>query len=203
MKPKPYVIGIAGPSGAGKTYLAEHLARELKDVTLVPIDAYYPDLSHLPMAERERLNFDDPNLLDTSLLFAHVAALARGESVGLPVYDFNRHTRLPETRQLEPRNYVIVEGLFTFYWQTLRAMLQTRVYVEMQNQVCFERRLERDVRDRGRTPEYVAQQFRETVLPATEAFVRPSASHADVTLYGATDVREEVAAVLAHIRRSR
>ncbi len=64
MKPKPYVIGIAGPSGAGKTYLAEHLARELKDVTLVPIDAYYPDLSHLPMAERERLNFDDPNLLD-------------------------------------------------------------------------------------------------------------------------------------------
>ena len=202
MTPKPYMIGIAGPSGAGKSYLAEHLSRELQDTTLVPIDAYYPDLSQLPLKDRERLNFDDPDLLDTKLLFAQVAALTRGESIERPVYDFGRHTRLRETILVEPREYVIVEGLFTLYWEPLRAMLQTRVYVEMEDAVCFERRVKRDVGERGRAPEYVAQQFRETVLPAVAAFVRPNAAYANVSLYGAANIAEEVAAVLAHIRRN-
>ncbi|ABF42055.1 uridine kinase [Candidatus Koribacter versatilis Ellin345] len=199
---KPYLIGIAGPSGAGKSYLAEHLAHELKSATLIPIDAYYPDLSHLSFEDRERLNFDDPNILDTDLLFMQVAALAKGEGIEQPLYDFSRHTRLQETREVPPTEYIIVEGLFTLYWERLRTMLPTRVYVEMDDAVCFERRAERDVRERGRKPEYVAQQFRESVIPATEAFVRPTAAYANVKLYGTADIAEEVAAVLAHIRQS-
>ena len=202
MKPKPYLIGIAGPSGAGKSYLAQHLVRELKHATILPIDAYYPDLSHLSLQERERLNFDDPNILDTALLFAHVGALARGNSVEQPIYDFARHTRLPETRRVAPTQFVIVEGLFTLYWEELRSFLHTRLYLELSDAVCWERRMDRDVHYRGRTAEFVTRQFRELVVPMAEIYVRPTAGFADLRLSGDADIAEQIAAVLARVRRN-
>lgn len=198
MKPKAYLIGIAGPSGAGKSFLAEHLVRELRNATILPIDAYYPDLSHLSLEERSKCNFDDPHILDTALLFAQVAALARGETVEQPVYDFARHTRTVETRAVRATSFVIVEGLFTLYWPQLRELLHTKVYVDMNDATCLKRRIARDVRERGRTPEYAEAQFRTSVVPMANLYVRPTAKFADVTVHGAAPIEREVAAVLAH-----
>jgi uridine kinase len=198
---KPYLIGIAGPSGAGKSYLAEHLLRVLQPAVILPLDAYYPDLSHLPFSERERLNFDDPNILDLELLFEHVSALARGKAIEQPVYDFARHTRTPQTLTVAALRYVLVEGLFTLYWPELRNHIQTCVYVDMNDQVCLERRLARDVQQRGRTPEFVQRQFRESVIPMADLYVRPTAEFADVRIYGDSPIEREVAAVLAHVAR--
>lgn len=202
MNAKPYLIGIAGPSGAGKSYLAEHLVRELKNATVVPIDAYYPDLGQLSLEQRSELNFDDPAMLDTSLLFAQVEALARGESVQQPVYDFAHHTRTAEKVHVPPSPFIIIEGLFTLYWPELRNLLHTRIYVDMSDDICLERRIARDVYERGRSPEYVEHQFRSSVVPMAEAYVRPTSRFADIKVYGAAKVEEEVAAVLAHVRRT-
>jgi uridine kinase len=200
---RPYLIGIAGPSGAGKTFLSEHLARQLNDVVILPLDAYYPDLSHLSFEQRIAQNFDDPALLDTRLLFSQVAALTQGKSVQQPLYDFAYHTRLSETRVIAPAEFVIVEGLFTLYWPELRSFLETRVYVEMNDVVCLQRRIDRDVQERGRTPESVTRQFRESVTPMAELHVRPTAGFADVIVDGGGGIEREVASVLAHIRRQR
>ena len=199
----PYLIGIAGPSGAGKSFLCEHLAHELENPAILPVDAYYPDLSHLPLDERNRLNFDDPALLDFHLLLSQVAALASGESVQQPLYDFVHHTRIAETRAIAPGEFVIVEGLFTLYWAGLRALLQTRVYVDMNDRDCLERRIARDVQQRGRTTESVAKQFRESVAPMADLYVRPTAQFADVVVDGDASIEQEVASVLAHVRGQR
>lgn len=200
---RPYLIGIAGPSGAGKTFLAEHLVRELGDAVILPIDAYYPDLSHLSPKQRAELNFDDPNILDTRLLFAHVAALSNGQQIAQPVYDFTRHTRTNDHIVIQAKQYVLIEGLFTLHWPEVRERVHTAIYVDLGNSQCLKRRIERDVRERGRTPENVQQQFENSVIPMAERYVRPSASRADVLVLGNSPIREEIQAVLSHISRRR
>jgi uridine kinase len=200
---RPYLIGIAGPSGAGKSFLAEHLVRALGSAVILPMDAYYPDLSHVPPCRRASVNFDDPAILDTTLLFDQVTRSANGEAIAQPVYDFAHHTRTSQTITVESREFVIVEGLFTLHWPELRRLLQTRVYVELGDSLCLERRTARDVRDRGRTPEYVQQQFETAVRPMAQRYVAPSAQFADVRVYGASQIEHEVAAVLSHISATR
>jgi uridine kinase len=202
MSRKPHLIGIAGPSGAGKTFLAEHLVRELKDAVILPIDAYYPDLGHISFDERNQLNFDDPAIIDSPLLFEHVGTLARGEPIAQPVYDFSRHTRTPKTIAVPAAPFVIIEGLFTLYWPELRTLLNTGVYVEMKDAVCLKRRIARDVHERGRSPEHVEEQFRTTVVPSADLFVKPTAQFADVVVHGGSAIEQEIADVLAHLKRS-
>jgi uridine kinase len=203
MRPRPYLIGIAGPSGAGKSYLAEHLVGKLKDATILPIDAYYPDLSQLSLEERSALNFDDPKVLDSALLLAHVESLSRGEEIQQPIYDFANHTRTAQARTVQPVPFVIVEGLFALYWPELRKLLQTRVYVDMSDAICLQRRIARDVEERGRTAESVEKQFRTSALPMANLYVRPTAQFADVVRDGSAEVRQSVAAILAHVRLRR
>ena len=196
-----YLIGIAGPSGAGKSYLARHLASELNSPVL-PLDHYYRDLSHLSLEERARSNFDEPHALEHTLLFEQVMELHQGRAIQLPLYDFSVHTRLSHTHLFAPSPYVVVEGLFTLYWPELRELFGTAVYVEMGNDTCLERRLRRDVRERGRSPESVMEQFHHTVAPMAERYVRPTRQFAHVTLSGDTPIHEGVARVIDHIRRN-
>ena len=199
MSGKSYLIGIAGPSGAGKSYLARHLSERLQAPVLA-LDHYYRDLSHLPLEVRARSNFDDPAALEHELLIAQVAHLSEGIAVEIPTYDFSEHTRTGVTQPFQPAPYVIVEGLFTLHWPELRRLLGTRVYVEMADDICLQRRQERDVRERGRTPESVVEQFRATVAPMAERYVRPTQAHAHVVVIGAAPVEEEVERVLEHVR---
>ena len=201
MSEKPYLIGIAGPSGAGKSYLAHHLSERLQ-APVLPLDHYYRDLSHLPLDERARSNFDDPAALEHELLIAQVAHLSEGRAVEIPTYDFSIHTRTGETLPFQPAPFVIIEGLFTLHWPELRRLLGTRVFVDMTDDVCLQRRQDRDVRERGRTRESVVEQFRTTVAPMAELYVRPTQAHAQVLVFGTTPIAEEVERVLQHVRQN-
>ena len=197
----PQVIGIAGASGSGKTTLAAELAREL-DGIYFPIDNYYRDLSHLPFSERIQQNFDDPALIESSLLALHVAALARGEMIQRPVYDFSTHTRVPDrTEPIHGGAFVLVEGLFALYYPDLLPHYQIRIYLDTPDDVCFERRMKRDIIERGRTPESVRMQYEKTVRPASVAFVRPSAANADLVIDGTAALDWKVEQVLAAMRQ--
>jgi uridine kinase len=199
MSGKSYLIGIAGPSGAGKSYLARHLSDYL-GAPVLSLDHYYRDLSHLSPEARTRSNFDDPSALEHDLLIAQVAHLANGRTIAVPTYDFSVHSRTKQTQPFQPAPFVIVEGLFTLHWPELRNLLGTRVYVDMTDDVCLQRRQERDVRERGRTPESVVEQFRSTVAPMAERYVRPTQEHAHVVVFGSALIGEGVERVLQHVR---
>lgn len=196
----PQIIGIAGASGSGKTTLAAELARELDGIHF-PFDNYYIDLSHLPLAERAKENFDDPALIESSLLAAHLRALARGEAIERPLYDFSHYIRIPDrTESMKAGAFVLVEGLFALYYPELLALYQVRVYLDTPDEVCFDRRMRRDVIERGRTPESVLRQYEATVRPSSIAFVRPSAAHADLVIDGTAALDWKVEQVLSTMR---
>lgn len=198
MAARSYLIGIGGPSGAGKSYLACHLAERLRAPVLA-LDHYYRDLSHLPLEERARSNFDDPAALEDKLLVEHINELREGKAVQIPTYDFSAHTRTRETQPFQSAQFVIVEGLFSLHWLELRSLFGTRVYVDMTDDACLQRRQERDVRERGRNPESVIEQFRATVAPMAERYVRPTRAHAHVVVLGADPVAEAVESVLEQV----
>jgi uridine kinase len=194
------VLGIAGCSGSGKTTLAAELARTLGGIHF-HLDNYYRDLGHMPFAERIRQNFDDPELIESSLLAVHVAALARGEAIDRPFYDFSTYTRVVgRTESVAPSRFLIVEGLFALHYPALLPLYRLRVYVETPDEVCFERRMRRDIEERGRSPESVRLQYESTVRPSGETFVRPSAAHADLTVDGADALDWKIERVLAEMR---
>jgi uridine kinase len=194
------VLAIAGCSGSGKTTLAAELARTLGGVHF-HFDNYYRDLAHLPLADRARQNFDDPALIESPLLIDHVATLAKGMPIERPLYDFATFIRIPgETETFHPGPNVIVEGLFALYYAELLPLYQLRVYVDTPDDLCFERRLKRDVEERGRTAESVRRQYDATVRPASLAYVRPSAVHADLTVDGAGALDWKVERVLSEMR---
>ena len=193
------MIGIAGPSCSGKSELARRLAQQLS-APVMSLDSYYIDLAHLPLEERARTNFDDPASLDEEVLTRQLRQLAAGEAIARPVYDFARHTRSAEVERVEPARFVVVEGLFTLHWPAVRALLDTKVYIDVQDAVCLERRLERDVRERGRTPESVRAQYATTVRPMAERYIHPTRRYAEVVVSGVAPLEISAAAVLAHIR---
>jgi uridine kinase len=196
----PVVLAIAGCSGSGKTTLAAELARTLGGVHF-GFDSYYRDLAHLELRERKLQNFDDPSLLESTLLIAHVAALANGQSIERPLYDFATYTRIQgrsETFHSGP--FLLVEGLFALYFPELLPLYQLRVYIDAPDDLCFERRLKRDIQERGRTPESVRRQYQATVRPASLAYVRPSARNADLIVDGTGALDWKVERVLAEMR---
>ena len=196
----PVAIGIAGCSGSGKTTLAAELARALGGIHF-HLDNYYRDLEHLPFEERMRQNFDDPGLIESALLAKHVATLARGEAIERPLYDFSTHTRVKgRTERVEPGPFLIVEGLFALHYPELLPIYQLRVYIDTPDTLCFERRMKRDIEQRGRTPESVREQYEATVRPASVAFVRPSAAHADLAIDGTGALDWKVERLVTELR---
>jgi len=197
----PTVLAIAGYSGSGKTTLANELARALRGLRF-HLDDYYLDLADLPLAERMKQNFDDPALIEVPLLAKHVAALARGESIARPIYDFTTYTRVPgQSQRVAAGSFLIVEGLFALHYRELLLYYNLRVYVDAPDSVCFERRLKRDVEERGRTPELVREQYERTVRPTCVAYVRPSANNADLVVDGTGALDWKVERVITELRK--
>jgi uridine kinase len=193
----PLIIGVAGCSGSGKTALAEELAREMEG-THFYLDQYYRDLSHLAYEERCRQNFDHPDIIESDLLIAHVARVGDGHAIHQPQYDFASHARLAGVQKhLEAHRFLIVDGIFALHYEGLRALCDLRIYVDTPDDVCYRRRLARDVRERGRTAESVAKHYAETVRPMAEQYVRPSAVHADLVVDGTESLDWSVEAVLS------
>jgi uridine kinase len=184
------MIGIAGPSGSGKSSLASALAGRLPRgaAQRLPLDAYYRDLSQLEPALRRTRNFDHPRAPDHALLIDQLRTLARGGSVEMPVYHFASHTRAPGGRTVAPGGLVIVEGLFTLYWPELRAVLDLKLFIEAHDALCLARRVARDVAERGRAAEQVREQYETTVRPMHERYIRPTRRFADAVLDGTRPV---------------
>ena len=153
-------------------------------------------MAEIPLEERKKVNFDHPDALEWPLLHRHLEALAAGHAFEEPVYSFADYARTSATRHIEPGKFVIVEGLFVLYWPELRDLLDTKVYVETDPSVCFNRRLLRDVAERGRTPESVCNQYERTVRPSAEWFVAPTRKHADLVVSGEEPLENSVAAVI-------
>lgn len=193
----PIVIGVAGCSGSGKTTLAEELAREMEG-THFHIDHYYRDMSHLTYEQRCRQNFDHPDEIESDLLIAHVRRLAEGHAIHQPQYDFSNHTRrLGVQKHVEAPRLLIVDGIFALHYEGLRDLYDLSIYVDTPDEVCYQRRLARDVRERGRSADSVAKHYSETVRPMAEQYVRPSAVHADLVVKGTESLDWSVEAVFA------
>lgn len=180
----PLIIGIAGGSGSGKTTIAESIVGSIGDdrVALIQHDAYYRDLTHLPLEERAKVNYDHPDSLETDLLVSHLKDLLAGNAIERPVYDFTVHNRSPDTVLVEPKPVVVVEGIVVLYEPTLRDLMDLKVYVDTDADLRIVRRLGRDINERGRTFESVRAQYLETVRPMHLQFVEPSKRYADIVI---------------------
>ncbi len=196
---KPYLIGIAGPSGSGKSTIA-HKVAEAIGAQIFSLDSYYFDLAHLTWEERAKSNFDHPDSLDSKLLSEHLHALARGESIVRPVYDFSQHTRAKETERVVPGEYLIVEGIFALVWDHIRELYGTKVFVEAGHKLCLGRRIKRDIEERGRTEESVLQQYEATVRGMMDLYINPTKQYADIVLSGDRPVAENAEKILVHVR---
>ena len=197
----PFCIGIAGPSCSGKTSIAQTLKAMLPgEVTAFGTDSYYLDLSHLSLAERARVNFDDPDILESALLVEHLSKLRRGQRILQPVYDFSTHSRIRvRHEEIEPQDFLIVEGLFTLHWPNVREMFDLRVFISAPDETCFGRRKSRDVRERGRTLDSIVAQYDATVRPGNERFVLPSRVHADMVVSGEQPIHESAEQIAGFI----
>lgn len=167
------VIAIAGGTGSGKSTLARAVAEPL-GAQILAIDDYYRPLNHLTFEERDRVNFDDPAAIDDDLLLAHVASLLAGRAVQKPRYDFSRHTRFSGDEKFEPGTVLIVEGIFALCWPRLNALCAERIFVDAPTDLRFQRRLERDVMERGRDTLEVTRRFRDHVEPMHRLHVEPT-----------------------------
>jgi uridine kinase len=181
---RPFVLGVAGGSGSGKTTVAERLAGVvgLRSVALLRLDAYYADHPELGFAARAAVNYDHPDAFDWPLLTAHVDALLAARPVEAPTYDFAHHRRAVETVPVAPATILVVEGILVLYPPALRDRFDLKVFVDTDADVRFIRRLQRDVLARGRTTESVVEQYLATVRPSHEQFVEPTKRYADVII---------------------
>jgi uridine kinase len=179
---RPFVLGIAGGSGSGKSTISRAVLEALPPGigVLIEQDHYYRAQPHRPLEERERINYDHPDALELDLLCAHLDALRAGEAIDRPTYDFAVHDRAPEGQRIEPASVVIVEGILVLADERVRARFDAKVYVDTDPDIRLMRRVRRDLEHRGRTFAQIRKQYYETVRPMHLAFVEPSKRFADV-----------------------
>ena len=196
------MIGIAGGSSSGKTTVTERLAAltGAEHLSLIELDSYYLDLGDAPIEERRSVNYDHPDAFDWALLNDHLAALANGASVPVPIYDYAEHNRSAEVRMVAPARIVVVDGILVLWDRTLRERFDLKIFVDTAADIRLIRRLSRDVAERGRTVESVIERYLTTVKPAHERFIEPSKRHADVIIPEGGLNRPAIEVLLARVR---
>ncbi|EIY87487.1 uridine kinase [Bacteroides xylanisolvens CL03T12C04] len=176
------IIGIAGGTGSGKTTVVRKIIESLPagEVVLLPQDSYYKDSSHVPVEERQNINFDHPDAFEWSLLSKHVMMLKDGNSIEQPTYSYLTCTRQPETIHIEPREVVIIEGILALCDKKLRNMMDLKIFVDADPDERLIRVIQRDVIERGRTAEAVMERYTRVLKPMHLQFIEPCKRYADL-----------------------
>lgn len=202
--PRPYFLAIAGGTASGKSCLTEKLVERLgpQYVSVLLLDSYYRHLPNLTLEQRAAQNFDHPNALELELLPIHLAELSAGNCVEIQDYDFATHLRTSSTHKIAARPVVIVEGILALYLAEARAYYDLKLFIQASDELRITRRLERDVRERGRTRESVLQQWNDSVAPMHSEYCEPTRSYADLIVDGAHLDESLVNTVVAQLPRS-
>ena len=188
------VLGIAGGTGSGKTYAAKNLLKEYPQDRILPIsmDSYYKDLSHINYTRRVEQNFDHPDSIDINLLEKHLEQASKGNKINIPIYDFSNHVRLGETVSISNAKIIIVEGIFALHFSQLRKLYTVKLFMDTPENIRLERRLVRDVKERGRTVKSIKDQYNTTVLAMHNKYVEPSKIFSDLILDGEDNINNIV-----------
>ena len=178
------IIGIAGGTGSGKTTVVKRIVESLSkdEVTVLPLDSYYKDSSHIPFEERQNINFDHPNAFDWNLLSEHISMLREGKAIEQPIYSYITSTRQPETIHIEPREVVIIEGILALSDSKLRELMDLRIFVDADPDERLIRVIERDVLERGRTAKDVMERYVRVLKPMHLEFIEPAKRFADLII---------------------
>ncbi len=173
---KPILIGITGGTGSGKSTVSREILKSIQDknVAIIEQDSYYKNQSHLTFEERIKTNYDHPFAFDNELLIEHLKKLLNNEAIEKPIYDFERHTRKEETIRVEPKDIIILEGILILNNEDIRNLCDIKIFVDTDSDVRVIRRIERDIKERGRSIDSVIGQYMTTVRPAHLQFVEPS-----------------------------
>ena len=179
-------IGICGASGSGKSTLAEELATMVnKSILIINQDAYYKDHPTLSFEERCRLNYDEPSIFDHDLLYEDTKSLLSGTAVPKKRYDYTQHRRADRTDELlTPHDVIILEGIHAFYDPRIRELMDLKIYMHVESDICLLRRIERDIVERGRSIDNIAMQYITTVKPMFDQYIRNYEQYADVIVAG-------------------
>lgn len=198
-------MGICGGSGSGKTTLAARIvsriraSRGFEAATVASFDAYYHDQVHLPLGERATVNYDHPDSLDAELLGRHLRELHAGNDVAVPVYDFESYTRTSELRLVPAADIVVVEGILLFSFEAVRSQLDFSVFRDCPESVRFERRIGRDMAERGRSRASILTQLAATVKPMHDRYVQPFLSRADYVTHHGEDLQDAGRQIADHV----
>lgn len=181
---EPLIIGVAGGSGSGKTTVVRHIIDTIGEdnIALLQHDSYYRDLKHLSFEERSKQNFDHPSSLETELMIRHIKALKEDYPVEVPIYDFARHVRKEESRQIYPKKVILIDGILIFSEKGLRKLMDIKLYVDTDDDIRLLRRIRRDILERDRELQNVLEQYEEYVRPMHLEFVEPSKRYADIII---------------------
>ena len=200
--PRPYIIGVAGGSNSGKTTIAQRLADTIggDQLSLIRLDSYYVDELDKPIEVRAATNYDHPDAFDWELLNDHLAALALGASVEIPIYDYTNYRRSNSTVVVLAARVIVVEGILVLWERRLRERFDLKIFVDTPADLRLIRRLRRDVAERGRTTDSILDQYLETVRPAHERFIEPSKRYADVIIPEGGMNRPAIEVLLARVR---
>jgi uridine kinase len=176
------VIGIAGGTGSGKTTVVRKIIDNLPagEVAVISQDSYYKDNSHLPLEERQKINFDHPASIEFELLVEHIKQLKAGKSVQEPMYSYLTCTRSEETREIQPKSVVIIEGILVLFPATLREEMGIKVFVDCDSDIRLSRVIQRDIIERGRDVQMVLNRYEKTVRPSHLQFIEPTKQFADI-----------------------
>jgi uridine kinase len=181
---KPVVIGVTGGSGSGKTSVTNSIYESLKDLSILVLqqDYYYKDQRNVPFEERLKTNYDHPLAFDNDLLIEHIEKLLRYEPIEKPVYDYSIHTRSEKVIPVQPKDVIILEGILVLEDERLRDLMDIKLYVDTDADLRIIRRLQRDIKERGRTFESVIDQYLNVVRPMHNQFIEPTKRYADIII---------------------